>query len=224
MLKFLMDKPKIRILIADDHQVLREGLRLLLEKTPDIEVIDEASDGEEAISKTKELLPDVVLMDITMPRLSGLEAARQIVKCNPDARILLLSVHESDEYLAEMLNIGLAGYMLKTASGKEVISAIRAVYRGDVYLYPSIARMLVQEYAKIANAKKSSAGYDGLTRREKEILMHIAEDKKNREIAEIMGLKIRTVQAHRTNLMDKLGAHDRTELVKYAIRKGIVEP
>ena len=219
-----MDKVNIRILIADDHQVLRDGLRLLLEKTPDIEVIGEASDGEEAISRAKELSPDVILMDITMSGLSGLEAARQIIKWNPDVKILLLSVHESDEYLAEMLNIGLAGYILKTASGREVVSAIRAVYKGDIYLYPSITRMLVREYAKSANARKPNLQYDDLTNREKELLMHIAEDKKNREIAEIMGLKIRTVQAHRTNLMDKLGAHDRTELVKYAIRKGIVEP
>lgn len=219
-----MNKDKIKILIADDHQILREGLRLLLERTPDIEVIDEASDGEEAIAKTKELGPDVVLMDITMPGISGLEAARQIVKWNPNVRVLLLSVHESEEYLAEMLNIGLTGYMLKTASGREVISAIRTVYKGDVYLYPSITRMLVQEYVRTANARKPNSIYNGLTSREKELLMHIAEDKKNREIAEIMGLKVRTVQAHRTNLMDKLGAHDRTELVKYAIRKGIIEP
>ncbi|MFC2021164.1 response regulator [Chloroflexota bacterium] len=219
-----MDKAKIRILIADDHQILREGLRLLLEKAPDIEVIDEASDGAEAISKAKGLFPDVILMDITMPGLTGLEAARQITKWNPKVKILLLSVHESDEYLEEMLNIGLAGYILKIASGKEVISAIRAVYNGDVYLYPSIARMLVQEYSKIANTRKRKSRYAGLTSREKELLMHIAEDKKNREIAEIMGLKVRTVQAHRTNLMDKLGAHDRTELVKYAIRAGIIEP
>ncbi|MFC2016151.1 response regulator [Chloroflexota bacterium] len=219
-----MNNDKIKLVIADDHQVLRDGLRSLLEKTPDIEVIDEASDGEEAVAKVKRLLPDVVLMDITMPVLSGLDASRQIIKWNPSVKILLLSVHESDEYLAEMLNIGLAGYILKTASGREVVSAIRAVYKGDVYLYPSIARMLVQEYAKIANARKPNSHHDGLTNREKELLMHIAEDKKNREIAEIMGLKIRTVQAHRTNLMDKLGAHDRTELVKYAIRKGIVEP
>ena len=219
-----MDKAKIKLLIVDDHQVLREGLRLLLGKTSDIEVVGEASNGEEAVSKTKALFPDVILMDITMPGISGLEAARQIVQSNQNVKILLLSVHESDEYLTEMLNIGLAGYILKTASGMEVASAIRAVYNGDVYLYPSIARILVQEYARFANGRKPNRTFDGLTQREKEILMHIAEDKKNSEIAEIMGLSIRTVQAHRTNLMDKLGAHDRTELVKYAIRKGIVEP
>ena len=219
-----MDKVNIKILIADDHQILRDGLRLLLEKTPDIEVIGEAGNGEEAITRAKELLPDIVLMDITMPGLSGLDAAKQILKWNPDIKILLLSVHESDEYLAEMLNIGLVGYILKTASGREVVSAIRAVYKGDIYLDPSITRMLVQEYARIANARKPNSHYDVITNREKEILMHIADDKKNREIAGIMGLKIRTVQAHRTNLMDKLGAHDRTELVKYAIRKGIIEP
>jgi len=218
-----MDTAKIKVLIADDHQVLREGLRLLFEKTLDIEVIGEASDGEEVIAKAKELSPDVILMDITMPEVNGLEAAGRITREMPEVKILLLSVHESDEYLAEMLNLGLAGYILKTASGREVIFAIRAVNKGEVYLYPTITRMLVQEYAKIAGAKKPNAVYDGLTNREKEILMHIADDKKNKEIAEIMGLKIRTVQAHRTNLMDKLGAHDRTELVKYAIRKGIIE-
>ncbi len=213
----------IRLLIADDHQILRDGLKELFGKTPDIEVVGEASDGEEAVAKTRELLPDVVLLDITMPGLGGLQAARIITESNVKTKILLLSVHESDEYLAEMLSIGLAGYIVKTASGREVVSAIRAVHKGEVYLYPSIASMLVKEYTRNMNNRKKGTVYDGLTEREKEILMHIAEDKKNREIAEIMGLKIRTVQAHRTNLMDKLGAHDRTELVKYAIRKGIIE-
>jgi len=219
-----MNKPRIRILLADDHQVFREGLRLVLERIPDIEIVSEASDGEEAVSQTAALAPEIVLMDITMPGLNGLEAAKQITRTHPGVKILLLSVHESDEYLAEMLNIGLAGYILKTASGREVISAIRAVHNGDVFLYPSIARMLVKEYTRVTNGKKANTVYEGLTAREKEILVHIAEDKKNREIADIMGMKIRTVQAHRTNLMDKLGAHDRTELVKYAIRKGIIEP
>lgn len=218
-----MGNNDIRLLIADDHQLLRDGLKELFGKTPGIEVVGEADNGEEAVVKAGELIPDVILLDITMPVMGGLQAAKIIAESYPQIKILLLSVHESDEYLAEMLSIGLAGYIIKTASGREVVSAIRAVHKGDVYLYPSIARMLVKEYSKNIDNRKRNAVYDGLTEREKEILMHIADDKKNREIAEIMGLKIRTVQAHRTNLMDKLGAHDRTELVKYAIRKGIIE-
>ena len=139
-----MDTTKIKVLIADDHQVLREGLRLLFEKTPDIEVIGEASDGEEVIAKAKELSPDIILMDISMPEINGLEASGRIIREMPEIKILLLSVHESDEYLAEMLNLGLAGYILKTASGREVIFAIRAVSKGDVYLYPTITR--IDEY------------------------------------------------------------------------------
>lgn len=218
-----MENSDINILIADDHELLRDGLKELFGKTPDIKVVGEASNGEEAVAKVAELSPDVILMDITMPIMNGLQAAKTIKGNSPNTKILLLTVHESDEYLAEMLNIGLAGYIVKTASGREVVSAIRAVNKGDVYLYPSIARMLVKEFTSSIDKKKRNTVYDGLTEREKEILMHIADDKKNREIADIMGLKIRTVQAHRTNLMDKLGAHDRTELVKYAIRKGIID-
>lgn len=218
-----MENNDIKLLIADDHELLRDGLKEHFKRTPDIKVIGEASNGEEVVAKAVELAPDVILMDITMPVMNGLQAAKTIVANNPGIKILLLSVHESDEYLAEMLSIGLAGYLVKTASGREVVSAIRAVHKGDVYLYPSIARMLVKEFTSNIDKRKRNSVYDGLTEREKEILMHIADDKKNREIAEIMGLKIRTVQAHRTNLMDKLGAHDRTELVKYAIRKGIIE-
>jgi len=218
-----MENNDINILIADDHELLRDGLKELFGKTPDIKVVGEASNGEEAVAKVAELSPDVILMDITMPTMNGLQAAKTIKSNSPNTKILLLTVHESDEYLAEMLNIGLAGYIVKTASGREVVSAIRAVNKGDVYLYPSIARMLVKEFTSSIDKKKRNTVYDGLTEREKEILMHIADDKKNREIADIMGLKIRTVQAHRTNLMDKLGAHDRTELVKYAIRKGIID-
>ena len=147
----------LRILIADDHQILRDGLLLLLDRTPDIVVIGEASDGEEAISKTEELVPDVVLMDITMPGLSGLEASRQIVKCNQNVKILLLTVHESDEYLVEMLNIRLAGYILKSASGREVITAIRAVHRGDIYLYKGNLVEAEKEYQKLFELEEQKA-------------------------------------------------------------------
>ncbi|MFC2010859.1 response regulator [Chloroflexota bacterium] len=215
---------KIKVFIADDHKVLREGIRLLLEKIPDIEVVGEASSGEEAVAEIERLMPEVVLMDITMPGLNGLDATRQIKSRNTDVKVLILTVHETDQYLAEMLDVGASGYVVKSASGSELISAIRAVAKGDVYLYPSIARHFVNNFLKTAAKSRLNATYEGLTSREIAVLRYIAEDKKNKEIADILGISIRTVQAHRTNLMDKLGAHDRTELVKYAIRKRLIEP
>ncbi len=214
---------KIKLLLVDDHLILREGIRSLLAKVPDMEVIGEASDGEEAVTKVEQLMPDVVLMDITMPELSGLEATRQIKQKAPQVKVLILTIHESDQYLQGMLKAGASGYVVKTSTSSELVSAIRAVHQGDVYLYPSIARMLVEDYVQRVRIGEEKNSYEGLTRREREILMHIAEDKKNKEIAQLLGISVRTVQAHRTNLMDKLGAHDRTELVKYAIRKGIID-
>jgi DNA-binding NarL/FixJ family response regulator len=214
---------KIRVLLADDHLILKEGIRALIEKEEDIEVVGEASEGEEAVARTKELLPDVVLMDITMPRMNGLEAAGRIRTEMPSVKVLILTMHEDEQYLAGMLKAGAAGYVVKTAASADLISAIRAVHEGDVYLYPSIARMLVADYLRRVGADTGVIRQEGLTSREVEILGHIAEDKKNKDIADLLGISVRTVQAHRTNLMDKLGAHDRTELVKYAIRKGIVD-
>jgi DNA-binding NarL/FixJ family response regulator len=213
---------KIRVLLADDHLILREGIRSLLEKVPDIEMIGEADDGNDAIAKVEQLLPDVVLMDITMPGLNGLEATQKIKREHPSIKVLILTMHETDQYLSEMLEAGASGYVVKTTTSSELISAIRAVHQGDVHLYPSIARMLVEDYLQKVKTGEEQASYDGLTPREREILMYIAEDKQNKEIAELLGISVRTVQAHRANLMDKLGAHDRTELVKYAIRKGII--
>lgn len=214
---------KIRVFLADDHLLLREGIRSLLEKVPDIDMVGEAGEGEEAVAKVGELLPDVVLMDITMPGMNGLEATVQIKQRNSDVKVLILTVHDSDQYLRGMLEAGASGYVVKTSTAGELVSAIRAVHQGDVYLYPSIARMLVEDYLKNSRAGSERTSYEGLTAREREILMYIAEDKKNKEIADVLGISVRTVQAHRTNLMDKIGAHDRTELVKYAIRKGIID-
>jgi two-component system response regulator NreC len=214
---------KLRVFLADDHLILREGIRLLLEKVSDIEVIGEASDGEEAVAKVEQLVPDVVLMDITMPGLNGLEATRQIKQKNPQVKVLILTMHETDQYLSQMLQAGASGYVVKATSTSELISAVRAVHQGDVYLYPSIARMLVDDYLQRVKRGEEKTSYEGLTSREREILMYIAEDRKNKEIADLLGISVRTVQAHRTNLMDKLGAHDRTELVKYAISKGMID-
>ena len=214
---------KIRVFLADDHLILREGICSLLQKAPDIEVVGEASDGEEAVTKVEQLVPDVVLMDITMPGLNGLEATQQIKQKNPGVKVLILTMHETDQYLSGMLRAEASGYVVKTATASELISAIRAVHQGDVYLYPSVARMLVEDYLQKVNQGGEKTSYEGLTSREREILLHIAEDRKNKEIADLLGISIRTVQAHRTNLMDKIGVHDRTELVKYAIRKGIID-
>lgn len=215
---------KIRVFLADDHQVFREGIRLLLERVPDMEVIGEADNGEEAVTRVSQLMSDVVLMDITMPGLNGLEAARQIKQKHPSVKVLILTMHETDQYLAEMLGVGVSGYLVKTTTSRELISAIRAVYQGDVYLYPSIARMLVGDYLQRVKSGEEKTSYDGLTPREREILRYIAEGRQNREIAQLLFISVRTVQAHRSNLMEKLGAHDRTQLVKYAIRKGIISP
>ncbi len=213
---------KIKIFLADDHLILREGIRSLLQKLPDIEVVGEAADGETAVTEVKRIIPDVVLMDITMPKLNGLEATRQLKEKHPQIKVLILTMHETSQYLSEMLQAGASGYVVKTTTSADLISAIRAVYHGDVYLYPSIARMLVEDYLSQVKTGEEKTSYEGLTSREREILTYIADDKKNKEIADTLGISVRTVQAHRTNLMDKLGAHDRTELVKYAIRKGII--
>ncbi len=214
---------KIRVFLADDHLILREGIRSLLGKVPDIEVVGEAGEGGEAVAKVEQLMPDVVLMDITMPGLNGVEATRQITQKTPQVKVLILTMHETSQYLSQMLKVGASGYVVKTTASSELISAIRAVHQGDVYLYPSIAKMLVEDYLLKVEAGEEKTSYEGLTSREREILMYIAEDKKNKEIADSLGISVRTVQAHRTNLMDKLGAHDRTELVMYAIRKGIID-
>ena len=215
---------KIRVFLADDHQVFREGIRLLLEKVPDMEMIGEADDGEEAVTKVSQLMPDVVLMDITMPKLNGLEATRQIKQKHPSIKVLILTMHETDQYLSAMLEVGVSGYLVKTTTSRELISAIKAVHQGDVYLYPSIARMLVGDYLQRVKSGEEKTSYDGLTPREREILRYIAEGRQNRESAQLLFISLRTVQAHRSNLMEKLGAHDRTQLVKYAIRKGIISP
>ncbi len=218
-----MNKNKIRVFLTDDHLILREGIRSLLEKVPDIEMVGEADNGSEAVTKVAQLMPDVVLMDITMTGLNGLEATRQIKQEHPSVKVLILTMHETDQYLSEMLEAGASGYVVKTTTSSELISAIRTVYQGDVHLYPSIARMLVEDYLQKVTLGEEKESYNGLTPREKEILRYIAGDKQNKEIADLLGISVSTVQTHRTNLMDKIGAHDRTELVKYAIRKGIID-
>jgi DNA-binding NarL/FixJ family response regulator len=214
---------RIKVLIADDHTILREGIRLLLGSQPDVEVVGEACDGRDAYFKVEELRPDVVLMDIAMPVLNGLEATQQIRRSFPNTKVLILTQHDNDEYVYRILQAGASGYVLKRVAGAELVSAIRGVYRGNAFLFPSMTRGFIDDYLKRAEAGQEKASYDGLTERERQILKMIADGCTNQQIADLLCLSVKTVQAHRGHLMEKLNMHDRTELVKYAIRKGIIK-
>ena len=214
----------IRILIADDHAVVRAGLHMLLDAAGDIDVVGEAEDGRETLKKTEDLSPDVVLMDIAMPGLNGLEATKEIKRKYAKVKVLILTMYENEQYVSEMLRVGASGYILKTAAATDLISGIRAVHQGDVYLYPSIARKLVEEYLEGVKEGRERKSYDSLTQREKEILQLIAEGKTNKEIATMLFISLPTVRSHRAHLMEKINVHDRSELVRYAIRKGLISP
>ena len=213
---------KIRILLADDHTILRDGIRSLLEDESDMTVIGEAEDGHSAVKLVKKLDPDVVLMDIAMPLLNGLEATRQIKRDNPQTKVLSLTMHENEEYIRQVLAIGAMGYILKDAAARELLGAIRAVYRGEAVLSPAITRLVIEDYLRWGDLQPESDS-SGLSPREREVLQLVAEGYTNKQIAEILSISIKTVQAHRSNLMSKLDLHDRGELIKYAIQKKIIE-
>ncbi len=213
---------KIRVLIVDDHVIVREGLRVLLEAQPDIKVVGEATSGEEAVSKTGEIQPDIVLMDITMPGMNGLEATRQIRQHSPDVKILVLTMHEGDEYFFKILDAGASGYFVKGGSSSELVAALQAVAQGDVFLHPTMTKKLLSDYLQRVRTGHDKESYDGLTNREREILKLIAEGYTNQEIAQRLVISPTTVQTHRANIMGKLGLHSRTELIKYAIRRGFI--
>ncbi len=209
---------KIEILVVDDHAIMRDGIHALIDLHDDIEVVGEASDGKEAIEKVRELVPDVVIMDIAMPGMDGLEAARRIRKRNPEVKVLVLTQHDHKEYVLSAIKAGVAGYLPKRAVSSELVSAIRAVHRGESFLYPSAATALIQDYLR----KGEVEPYDYLTEREREILKLIAEGHTSREIASMLFISVKTVQGHRTKIMEKLDIHNRTELIRYAMRKGLV--
>ena len=213
---------QIRLLLADDHAVVRSGLRMLLEAQPDMTIIGEAETGQEAIRRVAELSPDVVLMDIEMPGMNGIEATRRIKANAPASAVLALTMYEDDQYFFEMLRAGASGYVPKRAAPDELVSAIRAVSRGEVFLYPSLAGRLVQDYLRRGPAGEEEPPGDELTPREQEVLTLIAEGLSNNEIADRLVISAKTVDRHRENLMRKLKLHNRVDLVKYALRKGLI--
>jgi DNA-binding NarL/FixJ family response regulator len=213
---------KIRILLADDHTLMRSGIRALLEDEPGLTVIGEAEDGRSAVAQACKLGPDLVIMDIAMPLLNGLEATRQIRQQCPHVRVLILSMHDNEEYIRQVLEAGAMGYILKDAAARELISAIRSVYRGEAVLSPAVTRLVIEDYLRWGGTRPQAES-DGLSPREREVLQLIAEGYTNKQIAEILSISIKTVQAHRNNLMSKLDLHDRGELIKYAIQKKIIE-
>ncbi len=210
----------IRVLIADDHTIVRSGVRLLLAAEPDIEVVGEALNGREAVTQAESLRPDVILMDITMPEMDGLEATRQIKNRYPDIHVLVLTMHRSDEYFFEMLQAGASGYVLKGAETSELINAVRVVSRDEVFLYPTMAQKLVQGYLSLVEWDEDNL--PSLSPREREILRLLAEGYSNKEIAEKLVVSPSTVHTHRSNLMEKLELSNRRELIQYARQRGFI--
>ncbi|HZY03085.1 MAG TPA: response regulator transcription factor [Anaeromyxobacteraceae bacterium] len=211
---------KIRVLIADDHAILREGVRALLALTDDIEVVGEAKDGREAVDLCGKLDPDVVLMDIAMPGLGGLEAALEMKKLGLRGRVLILSQYEDREYVRRLLKAGVAGYVLKKSAGSELANAVRAAHRGGLVLDPEVARAAMEEAGPKAPAEADP--YETLTDREKQVLKLVAEGLSNKEVAEALGISVKTAMTHREHVMEKLGLHNRTELVRFAIKRGVI--
>jgi two-component system response regulator NreC len=212
-----------RILLVDDHAVVRSGLRMLLENERDVEIIGEASSAHEAIEMAMSLRPNVILMDIGLPDLSGIDAAREIKKRVPDSAIVALTIHEDEEYFFKMLEAGATGYVPKRAAPEELLTAIRAAATGQVYLYPSLAKLLVRDFLSGGRPSPASQADSDLTEREAEVLTYLAEGANNEEIATALVISPKTVARHRENIMRKLNLHSRSELVRYAIRKGIIK-
>jgi DNA-binding NarL/FixJ family response regulator len=210
----------IRVVLADDHSILREGVRALLAPHADVEVVGEASDGKQAIEQVEKLDPDVIVMDIAMPGLGGIEATIELKKRGMRAKVLILSQYEDREYVRRLLKVGVSGYILKKSAGAELVNAIRAVYRGGLVLDPEVARVAMEESS--AAAPGGADPYETLTDREKQVLKLVAEGGSNKEVAETLGISVKTAMSHREKVMEKLGVHNRTELVRLAIKRGVI--
>jgi DNA-binding NarL/FixJ family response regulator len=214
---------KIRILLADDHAVVRKGLRMVLDAEPDLEVIAEASDGSEAVERCLTEEVDLAVLDISMPRLTGIQAAREIVRRRPELRILILSMHDNERYFFEALRVGASGYVLKAAADRDLVEACRATMRGEPFLYPDAVTALIRDYLDRAR-EGDLPPEDPLTPRESEIVKLIAEGHSSKQIAELLVISDKTVERHRANILEKLGLRYRVDLTRYAIRRGLVEP
>lgn len=212
----------IKVLIIDDHAVVRAGMRMLLESDPNLIVVGEGENGQEALTMARELSPDVVVMDVTMPQMDGVEATRRIKAEMPTLPVLALTIHEGPDYFFQMLRAGASGYIPKRAAPDALLQAIYVVVEGNVFLEPGIAKDLVADYLTRVEDGSEKDSYDGLTQREQEVLALIAEDYTNQQIANQLSIAVKTVARHRENIMGKLNLHTRTELVKYAIRKGLI--
>jgi two-component system response regulator NreC len=215
-----VDQP-VKLLLVDDHPIVRSGLRMLFLSEPSMTIVGEASSGQEAIEAVKRLQPDVVIMDVSMPGMTGIEATRRIKAAYPQTAVLALTMYEDEQYFFEMLNAGASGYIPKRAAPDDLVSAIKVVAEGNVFLYSTLARFLIRDMAERAAAEPEQSE-DVLTAREREVLTCIAEGMTNREIAEALVISIKTVERHRENIMAKLDMHNRVELVKYAIKKGLI--
>ncbi|MFO7191465.1 response regulator transcription factor [Thermocrispum sp.] len=212
---------KIRILLADDHQLVRRGVRLILDGEPDLTVIAEAGDGAEALAKAKQEPPDLAILDIAMPRMTGLQTARELSRQFPDIRILMLTMYDNEQYLFEALKAGASGYVLKSVADRDLVEACRAAMRGEPFLYPGAVTTLIRSYLERVGDDEPPRV---ITEREEEVLKLVAEGHSSRDIAAMLHISVKTVERHRANLLQKLGLRDRLELTRYAIRAGLIEP
>jgi two-component system, NarL family, response regulator NreC len=213
---------KIRIMLADDHKLMRSGLRVLLEQQTDLAVVGEASDGREAVAMVASQKPDVLVMDIGMPSLNGIEAAAQITQSHPEISIVMLSMHSDESYVLRALKAGAKGYLLKDSAEADLIRAVHSVAEGKSFFSPAVSRVLLDDYVRKLKRSGTDDPYDLLTSREREVLQLVAEGKSNKDIAQLLNLSVYTVETHRSNIMEKLNLHGVPELILYAVRKGII--
>ncbi|MGA2588987.1 MAG: response regulator transcription factor [Bryobacteraceae bacterium] len=212
----------VRIVLADDHTVMRNGLRLLLERQPHLQVVGEAADGRQAVALSEQANPDVVIMDIAMPNLNGIEAARQIVSHSPRTAIAILSMHSDESYVIRALKAGARAYLLKDSAEADLLAAVRALTEGKSFFSPAISKILVEDYMRQLESRGAEDTYELLTNREREILQLLAEGRTNKEVASMLNLSLYTVETHRTHILQKLNLHSVPELILYAVRKGII--
>ena len=218
-----MNAKAVRIILADDHTIVRQGLAKLLEGEPDLKVVAEAEDGRQAVNQVQKFRPDIVLMDIAMPNLNGIEATRQIKKLSPQTKVIILSMHSHDRYINELFSLGASGYLLKNSTGTDIINAIHAALQGNTYLSPSVSRRVIEDYISMKSKSSRDDLYSKLSNREREVFQMIAEGRSTREISDMLCVSPSTVKTHRANIMDKLNMDNISQLIQFAIHLGIVE-